>query len=288
LRPLTWLMPRPSVRKAYEALVRNLLLSAENDTSPSEEVRTDKGSVDLNREDVAFWQMTAILRVVSPELEQHVASERPNIARLATMTDGATWQQVNFLNGKKRAITQDDLDEYVQLTPPPDPASSKAALANTSGVERVRLLLSMAAGVKESDPAKAAGMLTEATDAVAKIENPIRQLTFLTTIVEAGEDISQATVVRGALQTAFPLGDQQLRKAIDSDPSLEHGLPGVIDQLGRMTTAGMYIDPDFTTSLIDQLSTPLAKALLLVSAADVQFANVANRKSTRKVAPIKR
>ena len=289
LRPLTWVLPRPAVRKAYEALVHNLLAAADSDTSPGEQVSTNKGSVQLNRVEAGFWQMTAILRVISPDLEQQVADARPNIAQVKAITEGATWQQVNFLDRKPYTTTQDDVDESM---PAPhsdsDPAATKADLANSSGTDKVRLLLSMAAGAKASDPAKAAGYLNDATDAAAKLDNPKQQVALLTNIVESGEDISQVAVVRNSLQVAFPIGEQLLRKAMDDDPSLQHGQPGIVSQLSRMVTAGMYVDPEFTVSLIDQLSSPVAKALLLASAADVQFTKASVRKAKRKVAPVKR
>ena len=288
LRPLTWTLPRPAVRRAYEALVHNLLAAAESDSSPGEQVSTNKGSVQLNRVEAGFWQMTAILRVISPELEQQVADERPNIAQVKAITDGATWQQVNFLDRKPYTATQDDIDEAM---PAPradsDTAAAKADVANSSGADRVRVLLSMAASAKANDPAKAASYLNDATDAAGKLDNPKQQVALLTNIVESGEDISQVAVVRNSLQVAFPVGDQLLRKAMDDDPSLQHGEPSVVGQLARMVTAGMYVDPEFTASLIDQLSNPLAKALLLASAADVQFTQVAVRKAKRKVAPVK-
>ncbi|HMK31107.1 MAG TPA: hypothetical protein VK473_15600 [Terriglobales bacterium] len=262
----TWQwLPADFLRSALQASASNLMASAgESDLEFQNPADTAQGqSGRQNPADMALAHLAPMLKKIDPDMLEKVKQTRPFVAQwLSPTPQGAV---PVWMAGTPPRGAGDDTMRNIQRTAQSDPNKALSLTQDlTDPAARAQALSAVASGFASQDPQQAVRSLEQADKLTAAVKDKEEQLRLLISEAEAAAAIKNVAILRQSMGRAFDLADQITRAEEDARVEQVTGWRPLM----RLVSIGMKSEPELTVAYIDRLNVPIAKANLLLAAAE--------------------
>jgi hypothetical protein len=272
-------IPQPMMKDILTQLVADAL-DTKNDTktgavavfSNSRGTATMSGAANL-----LLFQLLPMIRDIDPDWAKKMEAQSSELQASANLVQGSnaggSERMGMFIGGPNgggppanmmEEMKSIEVDELANQNPK---QALKVADEIHDPVIRAATTARLAGDLSTSDPDRAAELLKNAREALAASKEPADKLRILVGLAQAQKAMKDKDGFGKTLDQAYVMGEELFRKSFDKSPdSAINSRPG-IDQLTRLTIAGVRLDSTAILTHLDNLRSPLLQAILLVAAA---------------------
>jgi hypothetical protein len=271
-------IPQPMLKDILTQLVADAL-ETKNDTktgsvavfSNSRGTATMSGATSL-----LLFQLLPMIRDIDPDWAKKVEAQSSELQASANLVQssnaGGSERMGVFIGGPNGGPPVNMMEEMksmeVDELASQDPKKAlKVADDIHDPVIRAATTARLAGDLSTSDPDRAAELLQNAREALAATKEPADKLRILVGLAQAQKAMKDKEGFGRTLDQAYAMGEELFRKSFDKSPDAAiNSRPG-IDQLTRLTIAGVRLDSTAILTHLDNLRSPALQAILLVAAA---------------------
>ncbi|HXZ80487.1 MAG TPA: hypothetical protein VEG30_11195 [Terriglobales bacterium] len=262
----TWQwLPADFLRSALHTSANNLVASAADsdlEFQNSSDATKDQ-KVHQNPADLALVQLAPVLSKLDPEALEKVKQARPFVAQSLQPTPPGGVPM--WMTGTPARSSGDDAMLNIQRTAQSDPNKALSLSQDlTDPAAKAQALSTVASAFAAVDPQQATRTLEQADKLTATVKDKEEQLHLVISEAEAAAAIKNMVLLRQSMGRAFDLADQITRAEEDARAEQVIGWRPLM----RLVNVGMKLEPELTVAYIDHLNTPVAKANLLLAAAE--------------------
>jgi hypothetical protein len=220
-----------------------------------------------------LMRLIPLIREVDPAWAKQVLEQHPDLAQFEQARNGYG-TVIGTASAMGASGTGAARTPQRQLAPVRATASNSTETAKmfanaiSDPAARAAANAEIAAGLAAQSPQEAGTYLNQASEGLAKVDDPTSQLMVVTSLARAAFETGDRASAEAYSERGFRLGEDVVRADYDANPDKPMmSLKGVSD-LSSLVTTSMRIDPAATVVRIQAIRYPLLRANLLLTAVD--------------------
>jgi hypothetical protein len=223
-----------------------------------------------------LFQLLPMIRDIDPDWAKKVEAQSSELSQSANLTQassGGTERVGMFVGGPNGGGPPANMMEEMKSMEVDELASQdptkalKVADEIHDPVIRAATNARLAGDLNNSDPDRANELMKSAREALGAAKEPADKLRILVGLAQAQKAMKDKEGFGKTLDQAYAMGEELFRKSVDKSPDAAiNSRPG-LDQLTRLTIAGVRLDSTAILTHLDNLRSPVLQAILLVAAA---------------------
>ena len=217
-----------------------------------------------------LMRLIPVIREVDPAWAQQVLEQHQDVAQFEQSrgAPGTVISTVGNAGASSPRNAQRQLAPVRATAPNSTDTAKMFANSISDPAARAAANAEIAAGLAAQNSAEAAAYMGQASEGLAKIDDPASQLMVVTSLARAAFETGDRASAAAYSERGFRLGEDVVRADYDANPDKPMmSLKGVSD-LSNLVTTSMKIDPAGTVTRIQAIRYPLLRDNLLLTAAD--------------------